>query len=75
MSENKVELNVEELEEAAGGRSGKSWHTYTVVQGDTLIGIAKRFGIYSYKEIVKWNASVIKNPRLIVPGWKLKLYY
>ena len=75
MAENKIEVNVEELGEAAGGKGGKSWHIYIVQPGDTLIGIAKRFGISSYHEIVNWNSSLIKNPSLIRPGWELKLYY
>lgn len=75
MEQNKTELNVEEMSQAVGGAGGKGWHTYTVVEGDTLIGIAKRFGISSYKEIVMWNASLINNPNLIRPGWKLRLYY
>ena len=75
MEENKMEMNLEEMEEAVGGKGGKSWHTYTVVHGDTLIGIAKRYGISSYKKIVEWNSDLIKNPSLIVDGWKLRLYY
>ncbi len=74
MSENiNNEMNLEELEEAAGGKGGKTWHTYTVVKGDTLIRIAERFGIPSYRDIVRWNN--IKDPSLIIIGQKLKLYY
>ena len=45
--------------------------TYTVVSGDTLSGIAKKYGT-TYQKIASDNG--IKNPNLIYPGQKLKIY-
>lgn len=45
--------------------------TYTVKSGDTLSGIAAKYGI-SLAEIEKLNPS-IKNPNLIYPGDKVKV--
>lgn len=49
--------------------------THTVVAGDTLWGIAKRYlgNGARYTEIVSLNTDVIKNPSLIVAGMVLKL--
>ena len=59
------EVNVEELENAAGGASSRSYITYTVVKGDTLTKIAHRYGV-TVKDLVAWNR--IANPNLIVVG-------
>lgn len=48
-----------------------SYQTYTVVPGDTLSGIAARFGT-SYQKIAADNG--IANPNYIVPGQVLKIY-
>lgn len=47
--------------------------TYTVVRGDTLWGISKRYyGKGSeYPKIFNANKNIIKNPNLIYPGQKL----
>lgn len=44
--------------------------TYTVKKGDTLSGIAKKYGT-TYQKIAKENG--IKNANLIYPGQKLKI--
>lgn len=44
--------------------------TYTVVSGDTLSGIASRYGT-TYQELARINN--IKNPNLIYPGQVLKI--
>lgn len=49
--------------------------TYTVVKGDTLWGISKRFygkGSY-YTRIAQANSGIIKNPNLIYPGQVLTI--
>ncbi len=47
--------------------------SYTVVKGDSLSLIALRaYGdMYAWGKIWKANSNVIRNPRLIKPGWKL----
>ena len=45
---------------------------YEVVKGDNLSKIGKRFGV-SWKEIYEANKTLIKDPDLIQPGWKLKI--
>ena len=80
MSElNMKEMSVEELGEVAGGytkpREKTGYFIYQIQKGDSLISIAKKFGISDYKKIVEWNSDLIKNPSLIVDGWKLRLYY
>lgn len=47
--------------------------THTVVRGDTLWGLAKRYyGDGSqYMKIFNANKGKIKNPNLIIDGWKL----
>ena len=49
--------------------------TYTVVEGDTLSGIAKRlYGEASrWKRIYDANRDVIDDPDLIYPGQNLKI--
>lgn len=46
---------------------------YTIKPGDTLSGIAKTFyGDWSkWKSIHAANQSLIKNPNIIYPGWKI----
>lgn len=61
--------------DAGSANTGKG--RYTVVSGDTLWGIAKRFlGVGNrYWDIVEANKdrypSIAKNPNLIFPGWNL----
>ena len=49
---------------------GVSNEVYTVVRGDTLIGIAHRYGT-DYKTLARLND--IDNPNLILPGQTIKL--
>lgn len=49
--------------------TGKTY--YTIKRGDTLSGIAKRYGV-TIKNLSNWNN--IKNPNLIFPGQRLTIY-
>lgn len=51
--------------------SGSFSHTYIVENGDTLSGIAEKFGV-TVKELIVWNN--ISNPNVIYAGQVLKLY-
>ena len=53
-----------------GGGSSSSSKTYTVKKGDTLSGIATKFGT-TYQEIARKNG--IANPNKIYPGQVLKI--
>ena len=69
---NNIELNMEEMNEVAGGAYKKpaektGFLIYQIQANDTLIRIANKFGIKSYKEILKWNPK-ITNPNLIRTG-------
>lgn len=47
---------------------------YTVVKGDNLSAIAKKFGLSGWKELYEVNKGVIGgNPNLIYPGQKLTI--
>lgn len=60
---------------SSSSNTGTNYKTYTVVKGDSLWKIAKKF----YGNGSKWqtiynaNKDKIKNPNLIQPGWKLKI--
>lgn len=45
---------------------------YTVQRGDTLSGIARRYGT-SVSAVQRLNASLIKNVNLIQVGWKIRV--
>ena len=67
-----AELTLDEMNEISGGAfkkpAAKTGYTiYQIKAHDTLIRIANKFGIKSYKEILKWNPK-ITNPRLIRTG-------
>ncbi len=48
---------------------------YTIVKGDTLSGIAKRFygDAMKYPKIFEANREVVKDPDLIYPGQKIRI--
>lgn len=56
------------VNEILSGKSNNSSKTYIVKKGDTLTGIARKYGT-TYQKIAKDNN--IKNPNLIYPGQKL----
>lgn len=45
---------------------------YTVVKGDSLSKIGKKFGV-QWREIYEANKERVKDPDHIEPGWKLKI--
>ena len=59
-------------EESAGGGSTSGQASYhTVVQGDTLWGIARSYGV-ALETLVQLNPQ-IKNPNLIYPGQQVRV--
>ena len=77
-----VKLKESELEEATGGQNGWQYAkgnyvsygnriVYTIAGGDTLPGIAIRFGV-TVTQIQQWNG--IRNPNAISVGQKLTIY-
>jgi nucleoid-associated protein YgaU len=61
-------LNISTGGEAAGG----GMHTYTVVSGDNLTKIGKKYGI-EWKAIWDHNRDILKDPDKIYPGQELKI--
>ena len=70
MSEEMKEVNLEEMAATAGGAGSKKV-VYTVVRGDTLTKIARRYGV-TVNQLIVWNN--IENANLIFPGQKIILY-
>ena len=69
MADTKKELNLEELEKAAGG-AYQRYFRYIVQSGDTLSGIAAKYGT-SYQNVAQLNG--ISNPNVIYVGQKLRV--
>jgi len=73
--ENK-EMNLNEMEEVSGGRGGYAkkpaarfgCDLYQIKAGDTLIRIAKRYGV-TWRDLKEMNADVIKNANDITTGY------
>lgn len=45
---------------------------YVVIKGDSLSKIGQKYGV-AWKDIFALNKDIIKDPDLILPGWKLKI--
>jgi GH25 family lysozyme M1 (1,4-beta-N-acetylmuramidase) len=61
------------VNEKLGSSGKKSTATYyTIQKGDTLSGIAKKYGT-TVSEIQKLNSSLIKNVNLIQVGWRIRV--
>ncbi len=65
-----VEATAEDLKNVAGGALATRYYIYTVVKGDNLTKIAKRFGT-TVDAIYNLNRDKIEDPNLIKIGWKL----
>ena len=70
-SNNLTQYDVENVESVENKTENLDYVTYTVISGDTLSGIAKKYGT-TYQKIASDNG--IANPNLIYPGQKLKIY-
>jgi nucleoid-associated protein YgaU len=55
------------------GESTLEYSTYTVQHGDYLSKIAQKYPGVSVDDIVAANKRLIKKPKHIEPGWKLKI--
>lgn len=63
-----------EVATAAMRKAAPAPKTHTVVSGDTLTGIAKKYGKASWKEVYEANKDVIgDDPNKIRPGMELKI--
>ena len=60
------------VNELLGAKSGSQAVYYTVQRGDTLSGIARRYGT-SVSAIQKLNAFLIRNVNQIQAGWKIRV--
>lgn len=73
MNTEPMELDMEELVNVAGGgkfvrpAEKEGFRIYQIRSNDTLIRIANRFHLKTYREILEWNPQ-ITNPRIIIPG-------
>ncbi|MBO7080450.1 MAG: peptidoglycan-binding protein LysM [Neisseriaceae bacterium] len=69
--------NVEGIKnvEIEGVREDADEHYYTIVKGDNLSKIAKKFygDPNQYNKIFEANREVIKDPNLIYPGQKIRI--
>ena len=65
-----VEATADDLKGIAGGALATRYYVYTVVKGDNLTSIAKRFGT-TVDAIYNLNRDKIKDKNLIKIGWKL----
>lgn len=70
-----VELNVNELEEVVGGKihfspepERKGWIQHKVGPHDTLIKIAKKYGISDWRKIREWNKHINHETNMIRTG-------
>ena len=69
------ELNLNEMEEIAGGKihfeklpDKKGWIQHKVTATDTLIKIAKKYGISDWRKIRDWNPHINHETNMIRTG-------
>ena len=60
-----------ESSETVAAEQGKTAVYHTVVKGDALWDLARKYGV-SLSELISWNPQ-IKNPNLIYPGEKVRV--
>ncbi len=65
-------INENELEEVSGGNWKNDYFYYKVVYGDTLSGLAMRFGT-TVNKLWELNRDKISNPDKIEVGWELRI--
>ena len=70
-----TELNLNEMEEVAGGKlhfkpekDRPGWIQHKVEKNDTLIRIAKKYGISDWRKIRDWNPHINHETNLIRDG-------
>lgn len=62
----------EELEEVSGGNWKNDFFWYKIVPGDTLSGLALRFGT-NVRKLMMLNSDKITNPDVIEVGWEIRI--
>ena len=75
MENNTVELNVNELENATGGKISfekrpdkAGWLQHKVGPNDTLIRIANKYSIDNWRKIIDWNPHINRQTNMIRTG-------
>ena len=70
-----VELSAEEMDAIAGGKISftkrkdkDGWIQHKVVSTDTLIRIAKKYGISDWRKIREWNPHIDHKTNMIING-------
>ena len=66
------QLNEIELEDISGGNWKTDYFIYKVVPGDSVSGLAMRFGT-NVNKILWLNRDKITDPDVIRVGWELKI--
>lgn len=74
--DNKLEMNLDQLEQAAGGKGGSKdvlprkdgYICYQIARGDTLDKISKWYGV-TVKQIMNANQGLITNENDITAGY------
>ena len=73
--DNMNELNLNEMETVTGGKihfekqpDKAGWTQHKVTASDTLIKIAKKYGISDWRKIRDWNPHISKDTNMIRTG-------
>ncbi len=68
----KAKRHIDSTGRSGGGSSSSSSRSYTVRSGDTISGIAARYGV-GYKTVLKLNNMTEADARRLRPGQKIKV--